>query len=384
MKMKSKADVVIVGGGVNGCSLAYQLAKKGLDVVLLEKKYICSGATGRCGAGIRQQWSTKENTMLAMESVKIFEKLSRELGFDIGLRQGGYLIVVHDKKEMRQAERNVEMQKTLGLDVSIIDSDEIKEIVPILDVKGMHAIAATFCPTDGHTDPFKTTFAYAMAAKKEGATILTHTPVIRVLKEKNAVKGVETNKGEIKAPVVVNAAGVWSKKVAETAGINLPNQPYRKEIMVTERIKPMFEAMVISFKDGIYFSQQDEGQILGGIPNPHERKGYLTDPTFSFIQHMSKTLLRYAPPLGYLRVIRHWTGFYDVSPDARPIIGEDKKVKGFIHCHGFSGHGFMLSPMVTKLLTEYIADGKTSPFLEWLSLERFKGKTIQKEVSVVG
>ena len=99
---------------------------------------------------------------------------------------------------------------------------------------------------------------------------------------------------------------------------------------------------------------------------------------------MSKTLLRYAPPLGYLRVIRHWTGFYDVSPDARPIIGEDDKVKGFIHCHGFSGHGFMLSPMVTKLLTEYIADGKTSPFLEWLSLERFKGKTIQKEVSVVG
>ncbi|KAA0007870.1 MAG: FAD-binding oxidoreductase [Thermoplasmata archaeon] len=382
--MKNKADVVIVGGGVNGCSLAYQLAKKGLDVVLLEKKYICSGATGRCGAGIRQQWSTKENTMLAMESVKIFEKLSRELGFDIGLRQGGYLIVVHDKKEMRQAERNVEMQKTLGLDVSIIDSDEIKEIVPILDVKGMHAIAATFCPTDGHADPFKTTFAYAMAAKKEGATILTHTPVIRVLKEKNAVKGVKTNKGEIKAPVVVNAAGVWSKKVAETAGINLPNQPYRKEIMVTERIKPLFEAMVISFKDGIYFSQQDEGQILGGIPNPHERKGYLTDPTFSFIQHMSKTLLRYAPPLGYLRVIRHWTGFYDVSPDARPIIGEDNKVKGFIHCHGFSGHGFMLSPMVTKLLTEYIADGKTSPFLEWLSLERFKGKTIQKEVSVVG
>ncbi|RLF26624.1 MAG: FAD-binding oxidoreductase, partial [Thermoplasmata archaeon] len=132
--MKNKADVVIVGGGVNGCSLAYQLAKKGLDVVLLEKKYICSGATGRCGAGIRQQWSTKENTMLAMESVKIFEKLSRELGFDIGLRQGGYLIIVHDKKEMRQAERNVEMQKTLGLDVSIIDSDEIKEIVPILDV----------------------------------------------------------------------------------------------------------------------------------------------------------------------------------------------------------------------------------------------------------
>ncbi|HEC81121.1 MAG TPA: FAD-binding oxidoreductase, partial [Thermoplasmatales archaeon] len=265
-----------------------------------------------------------------------------------------------------------------------IDNAEIKEIVPILDVKGMKAIAATFCPTDGHADPFKTTFAYAIAAKKEGAKIITHTPVVKVLKENNVVKGVETNKGKIKAPVVVNAAGVWSKKIAETVGIKLPNQPYRKEIMVTERIKPLFEAMVISFKDGIYFSQQKEGQILGGIPNPHEKKGYLTDPTFSFIQHMSKTLLRYAPTLGYLRVIRHWTGFYDVSPDARPIIGEDIKIKGFIHCHGFSGHGFMLSPMVTKLLTEYITDGKTSFFLEQLNLERFKEKTIQKEISVVG
>jgi len=381
--MKNKADVVIVGGGINGCSLAYQLAKKGLEVVLLEKNYIASGATGRCGAGIRQQWSTKENVKLAMESVKIFERLSREFG-DIGFRQGGYLIAIHDDNEMKQAEKNVEMQRSLGLKVSIIDSDEITKIVPILDVEGMHAIGATFCPTDGHADPFKTTFAYAREAVKNGAEILTHTEVKAISKNNGRINSVKTDNGEIKTSFVVDAAGVWSKEIARMAGIEIPNVPYRKEIIVTERIKPLFKAMVISFKDGIYFSQQDEGQILGGIPNPHERKGYLTMPTFSFLTHMAKTLTRYAPSLSYIRVLRHWTGFYDVSPDARPIIGEDSKVKGFIHCHGFSGHGFMLSPMVTKILTEYIADNKPSDFLESLSIERFKEKRIDKEVSVVG
>ena len=381
--MKNKADVVIVGGGINGCSLAYQLAKKGLEVVLLEKNYIASGATGRCGAGIRQQWSTKENVKLAMESVKIFERLSREFG-DIGFRQGGYLIAIHDDNEMKQAEKNVEMQRSLGLKVSIIDSDEITKIVPILDVEGMHAIGATFCPTDGHADPFKTTFAYAREAVKNGAEILTHTEVKAISKNNGRINSVKTDNGEIKTSFVVDAAGVWSKEIARMAGIEIPNVPYRKEIIVTERIKPLFKAMVISFKDGIYFSQQDEGQILGGIPNPHERKGYLTMPTFSFLTHMAKTLTRYAPSLSYIRVLRHWTGFYDVSPDARPIIGEDLKVKGFIHCHGFSGHGFMLSPMVTKILTEYIADNKPSDFLESLSIERFKEKRIDKEVSVVG
>ena len=381
--MKNRADVVIVGGGINGCSLAYQLAKKGLEVVLLEKNYIASGATGRCGAGIRQQWSTKENVKLAMESVKIFERLSREFG-DIGFRQGGYLIAIHDDNEMKQAEKNVEMQRSLGLKVSIIDSDEIIKIVPILDVEGMHAIGATFCPTDGHADPFKTTFAYAREAVKNGAKILTHTEVKSISKSNGRINSVKTDNGEIKTSFVVDAAGVWSKEIARMAGIEIPNVPYRKEILVTERIKPLFKAMVISFKDGIYFSQQDEGQILGGIPNPHERKGYLTMPTFSFLTHMAKTLTRYAPSLSYIRVLRHWTGFYDVSPDARPIIGEDLNVKGFIHCHGFSGHGFMLSPMVTKILTEYIADNKPSDFLESLSIERFKEKRIDKEVSVVG
>jgi sarcosine oxidase subunit beta len=382
--MKSKADVVIIGGGVNGCSLAYNLAKAGIDAVVIEKKYLSSGATGTCGAGIRQQWSTRENATLAIKSVKIFEKLSKELGEDIDLRQGGYLIIIHDDKGMKQSEKNVEMQRSLGLKVDILEPKQINDIVPILNVKGMQAIGATFCPTDGHANPFKTTFAYANAAKRHGAKIYTHTSVVDIKLNRNKISEVKTDKGPIKTNTVVNAAGVWSKDIAKMIGVKLPNIPFRKEIMVTERLKPMFEAMVISFKDGIYFSQQMEGQIVGGLPIPEERSGYKTIPTFSFMKHMSKTLTRYAPVLKHVNMLRHWTGFYDVTPDARPILGETKSVKGFIQCNGFSGHGFMLSPMVTKLLSDFIVEGKSSDILESLNLDRYKDKKIVKEVSVVG
>jgi len=382
--MKNKADVVIIGGGVNGCSLAYQLAKKKYDVVVVEKKYLSSGATGACGAGIRQQWSTKENTLLAIQSVKIFEQLSKELGQDIEFRQGGYLIALHDAKEMKQAEKNVALQRSLGLKVDIVSPEHINDIVSILDVKGMNALGATFCPTDGHANPFRTTFAYADAARRYGAEINTHTKVMNLKTVKKAISAVVTDQGTIQTNTVVNAAGVESKDIAAMVNVSLPLTPMRKEIMATERLEPLFEAMVISFKDGIYFSQQNEGQIVGGLPIPEERGGYKTMLTFSFLEHMARTLTRYAPVLKHVNMLRHWTGFYDLTPDARPILGEVKNVKGFIQCNGFSGHGFMLSPMVTKMLSEYITEGKNPEVLIDLNLERFKGKHIEKELSVVG
>jgi sarcosine oxidase subunit beta len=382
--MKNNADVVIIGGGVNGCALAYRLAERGMDVVVVEKKFLSSGATGACGAGIRQQWSTKENAKLAIQSVKIFEKLSSELGHDIEFRQGGYLIAVHDEQEMRQTKKNVAMQRSLGLKVDILPAEKITDIVPILDIKGMKAIGATFCPTDGHANPFQTTFAYAEAARRLGAELNTHTMVTDIITTKKAVSAVVTNQGTIQTNVIVNAAGVDSKAIAEMINVHLPLLPFRKEIMATERLQSLFQAMVISFKDGIYFSQQREGQIVGGLPIPEERSGFKTMPTFAFLTHMAQTLTRYAPVLKHVNMLRHWTGFYDVTPDARPILGEVKEVKGFIQCNGFSGHGFMISPMVAQLLTELITNQKTPEVLKNLSLERFKGKTIEKELSVVG
>jgi sarcosine oxidase subunit beta len=377
-----KTDVAIIGAGINGCAIAYELAKRGMDVAVFEKKWIASGDTGRCGAGIRQQWATEENAILAKKSVEIFEKLGEELNYDIGLRQGGYLVVIHSEEEMKQAKKNVEMQNRLGIPSRIIYEDEIKEIAPVLDLDGMEAIAATFCHTDGHANPFKTTYAYALAAKKLGAKIYKFTEVKGIKVKDNQIEGILTDKGEIKANFVVNAAGAWSGWVARMAGVELPNRPVRKEALVTEPIKRTFDCMVISFKHGIYFSQQEEGQILGGIPSPEEKTGYYFEPTFSFLKHMAFMLGKYAPQLKHIKILRQWTGFYDVTPDALPILGKTS-IEGFIQCNGFSGHGFMISPMVAKLISQIICGEKTALPIDNFSIERFKGK-IFKEKAVVG
>ena len=381
--MKNKADVVIVGAGINGCAIAYELSKRGIDVVVVERRHIAAGATGRCGAGIRQQWSTKENSLLAKKSVEIFEKLEEELNHPISFRQGGYLIAIHDEEGMEQAKKNVEMQKSIGLPVRIISREEIKEIVPILDPDGMEAIGATFCPTDGHADPFKTANAYALAAIKNGATFYKFTEVNGIKVDNGKVKEVVTDKGNIKTKFVVDAAGAWSKQIAKMASIDIPNKPVRKEALVTEPLPRIFDAMVISFKHGIYFSQQEEGQILGGIPSPEEKVGYHFDVTWSFLQRMAYMLGRYAPILRNINLLRQWTGFYDVTPDALPILGEDKNVEGFIHCHGFSGHGFMIAPITAHLLAQIITGEKLELPIERLSLDRFE-KGVVKEKSVVG
>ena len=380
--MKGRADVVIVGGGINGSAIAYELAKRGKEVVVVERKWLAYGATGRCGAGIRQQWSARENALLAKKSVEIFEGLEEELGHEIGLRQGGYLIAIHDEEGMEQAKKNVEMQRSIGLPVRIIDEDEIKEIAPILNPEGMEAIAATFCPTDGHANPFKTTYAYAMAAQKLGAEFYKFTEVKGIKVEDGKVKKVITNRGEIETDYVVNAAGAWSSKIAKMVGLEIPNKPVRKEAMVTEPVKRMFDCMVISFKHGIYFSQQDEGQILGGIPSPEEKIGYYTQPTFSFLKHMAYMLGKYAPPLKNVRILRQWTGFYDVTPDALPILGKTP-IEGFIQCNGFSGHGFMIAPMTARLLAQLICGEKMEMDIERLNMDRFEGE-ITQEKAVVG
>ena len=383
--MMMKSEVVIIGGGINGCALAYELSLRDVSVILVEKKYLTYGATGRCGAGIRQQWSTRENVELAMDSVKIFEELQHGNQWDIGLRQGGYLIVIHDEEELGQMKKNVQMQQSLGLDVSLVEKDQIPQIVPSLDPSGMDAMGATFCPSDGHADPFKTTYAYAHAARAQGAQLYTQTEVTDIRSQNGEIQKVKTTRGSIKTGIVINAAGAWSQRIASMLDVAVPNVPFRKEILVTERLQPLFEAMVISFRDGIYFSQMEGGQIVGGIPIPHEQPGYLMEPTFTFLQHMSRTLTRYMPCLKHLNVLRQWTGFYDVTPDALPILGETPGLNRFIQCHGFSGHGFMVAPMIARLLSQLIIEEKSCPILDRLGLHRFKDKDWKvQERSVVG
>lgn len=381
--MKDKAEVVIVGAGVNGLGIAYRLAERGFtDVVVLEKGYLGSGASGRNTGGVRQQWATKENIILARESVKIFEKLSDELNFNIMFRQTGYLILIWSEEELEQFKKNVKLQNSLGVPSKIISPEKAKEIVPPLNIENV--IAATFCKKDGVLHPFALILAYQRALKRMGIEINTFTEVVDIKTEKGEIKEVVTNRGNIKTNIVVNAAGPESPLIAKMVGVDLPIKPYRHEIMVSEPLQPVLNPMILSFKHSLYVTQTNRGEIIGGIGNPKEKPGYDIRGTVDFIELFARALTEIMPQMKYVNLLRQWAGLYDVTPDARPILGYTEGVHEMIQVNGFSGHGVMLNPIVAKLIAELIIDGKTSIDIEPLNLNRFKEMGEVKESLVVG
>lgn len=382
--MSKTAEVVIIGGGIIGCATAYHLAKLGVkDIVVLEKHYLASGSTGRCGAGVRQQWGLKMNILLARESIKAFETLNEELdtGLDIEFKQEGYLMLAYTEKMVEQYKKNVTLQRSLGVDANFISPEQAKEIVPYLNTEGL--LAATFCGDDGHINPFTTTNSYAEAARRLGVEILTGVEATGIDVEKGKVTAVHTTAGKIQTGKVLNAAGGYSREVAAMAGVKVPTYPERHQILVTEAVAPVQRPMVISLHHGIYCQQTPHGSFIMGFGDPAELKEHVITSSWHFIEEMAAKILQLLPPLAQLRVVRQWAGLYNISPDAQPILGEAPGVQGFYNAVGFSGHGFMLGPVTAKLMAELISGQEPHLDIAPLSLERFeKGELIQ-EPSVV-
>ncbi|MHC2994836.1 MAG: FAD-binding oxidoreductase [Candidatus Atribacteria bacterium] len=380
--MIKRADIVIIGGGIIGCSIAYNLAKKGCkNVVLFEKNSLASGATGRSGAGIRQQFGTKMNCILARESIKIFENLSQELDYDIELNQGGYLILAYTEKEVNQFKKNVALQQSLDIDVRFITVKEAKKIVPPLNTEDI--LAATFCPTDGHADPFKTNFAYAEAAQRLGVKIYTFTEVNEIETENNRIVAVYTDKEKILTPTVINAAGGYSEVIGKMVGVDLPVYSQRHQILITEPVDPLFRPMLMSFSRNFYCQQTPHGSIIMGFGDPNEPKGDDIGTSWQFAREMAQKMTTVVPLLKEVSMVRQWAGLYNVSPDAQPILGEHPQVGGFYMAIGFSGHGFMLAPVASKLIAELILEGKTSLPIDKLDIGRFERGELILEPSVV-
>ncbi len=380
--MRTSADVVIIGAGVTGAALAYTLAKRGVrDVLLLERRFPCAGATGRCGGGIRQQFTSESNIRLAMGSVRIYEGLSEELDYDIEYVQGGYLVLAETEEEVALQREAVALQNELGLPSRALAPEEVWEIVPLFDIRTI--AGATFCPTDGHANPFRVVEGYLRGAKRLGVELQKFTEVTDLIVRGGKVTEVVTSRGRVAAGLVVNAAGAWSKRIAAMAGVELPSRPVRHEILATEPIQPITDVMVISLHTGIYFSQTAHGQIVGGIGDPAERPGYNIRSSLRFLLRFLRELVRHIPALGQLTVLRQWAGLYDVTPDAQPILGPTPGLANFIQANGYSGHGFMIAPKVAELLADYIERGEVSEDLARLSLSRFEGE-VREEAFVVG
>ncbi|MCS7174427.1 NAD(P)/FAD-dependent oxidoreductase [Pseudothermotoga sp.] len=379
--MKNEFKVAIIGAGIVGSSIAYHLAKFGeSDVVVFEKGYISSGSTGRCAGGIRQQWSSPNNVLLAMRSVKLFEKMSEETGVDIEYKQGGYLVLSYDENEAKQFEENVKMQRTLGLNVELLSPQQVKRRFEYVNVNGV--LLATFCQTDGHANPHLANFAYARSARKLGVTILTHTAVLGI-EVGTSWFILHTDRGKFKAKIVVNAAGDYSGQVAAMVGLNLPVESYRHQILVTEPVKNFVDPMLISFSGNFYVRQTKHGQFIMGQGDKDERAGLNYNVTFKFEKDLALKMCRLLPFMRKLRIVRHWSGHYNMSPDAQPILGESLQLTNFYYAVGFSGHGFMLAPAVGEALAEKILFGRTKHVdISSLNVDRFEKLTV-KEMNVV-
>ena len=381
--MKNTANVVIIGAGVVGNSIAFNLAREGVkDVVVLEKDYLTSGASGRCGAGIRQQWGTEMNCRLAKASMNTFENINEVLNVkrDIELKQGGYLLLAYSEKEINQFRKNIKLQNNLGIPSREISLEEVKDLVPYINLAGIKG--AAYCPTDGHANPFQTTVAFAEAAEKLGVEINTYTKALDIKKQDDKIKGVLTNKGFIKTDTVVNAAGGFAKEIGEMVGIDIPVKPERHEIMVTEKINNILKPMVMSFSYDIYCQQTPGGSFIMGYgpedpPESHNRKS-----SWDFMEKMAYKTTQLLPKLKNLRVIRQWAGSYTMTPDNQPIIDSSDKVSGFYMAVGFSGHGFMMSPMTGQIIAEKIVGKESSMDLD-LTLKRFQKGNLILEPSVV-
>lgn len=382
--MIDSADIVVIGGGVIGCSIAYQLAKLGAgSVAVIEKQYLASGATGRCGAGVRMQWGTQTNCLLSRDSIRMLEKLPELLDVDIDIEfdQGGYLLVAYTDKMVDQFKKNLILQNSLSIPSRWVTPQECKEIVPHLNTAGL--LGATFCDKDGHCNPFQVTEAYYRAAKRLGVKFYTYTEVTDIETNGCTITSVKTNQGTIATKTVINAAGGYSKDIGKMVGADLPIFPERHEILVTEPIERIQEAMVMSFHHNLYCQQSPHGSFIMGIGHPDEPESYNTQSSWQFLREMAQRITTLLPPLAHLNVVRQWAGLYDMSPDRQPILGRVGCVDGFYTAAGFSGHGFMVSPIIGQLMAELILGKPTALPIEMFSAERFERGELFIEPSVV-
>ena len=381
--IRPTADVAIIGGGVMGLSIAYQLAKRGLtDVVVLERGTLADGASGRNGGGVRMQWSSELNVRLMQRSIELCGKLAKELGLNIWFRQGGYLFLGRSEAERRSMEKNVALQNRCGVPTRLLAPAEARDLVPELSLDGV--VCAAYNPRDGVLFPWPFLWGYATQALQRGVEVHLSTEVRAV---ERAARGyvVRTDRGDVHARRLINAAGAWSPAVAKMLGLELPNRPHRHEILSTEPLKPFLTPMVSLLSSGLYFSQSMRGEIVTGITYPDNDDGRVhLGSRLGFLGHLSRELLRTMPRLAEVKVLRQWAGPYDVTPDGHPILGEPDGLPDFYLACGFVGYGFMMAPVMGELYADWLTGGDKHEVFDHCRLSRFAEGNIAREDMILG
>lgn len=385
--MRDRAEVVVIGAGIMGLSIAYQLARLGVkDVLVVDKSYLCGGASGRNGGGIRAQWSSEQNVRLMQESIRMCQDFASEFKINVWLRQGGYLFLARSEERAKSLEASATLQRSCGLSTRMLTPREAKKIVPELDTDGI--VATSYNPDDGVVFPWPFVWGFAQAATKLGVEVTTFTEVVGIEVHGTTIASVTLRKDgaehRVRTNKIVNAAGAWSPEIARLVGVELPNKPHRHEICSTEPLKPWLKPLVADLTDGLYFSQSTRGEIVGGIGQERVPHGLNHDSSFAFLGLYARALVRACPVLGEVKVLRQWSGCYDITPDANPIVGAVDAVEHFYQASGFMGHGFMMAPVIGKRMAEHIVKGTHLEMFERWNLRRFAEGKLLSEAMIIG
>ncbi|MGP8158880.1 MAG: NAD(P)/FAD-dependent oxidoreductase [Thermoplasmata archaeon] len=339
---------VVVGAGIVGLFTAYHLARAGGGPVLVvDRGFLSSGASGRNGGGVRQQWETRGTIRLARESVQAYRRFGLEFGFNIWFRQSGYLFLAENDAELSRLRNVHTLVASEGLPSRVLDADGVAQLVD--GIAPGAAVGGTYLESDGTLYPFPALWGVYEAVRSLGVEVALGVEVLGVEARDGRVAGVLTSKGPVATSTVVNAAGGWSGDLSRRAGLEVPNVATRHEILATEALKPFLDPMVVRVSDGLYFSQSMRGEVIGGLALPHRTGssgGLRSSPTF--LTAMARALVGLLPRLGSVGVLRAWSGLYDDTPDGFPVIGEDPRLPGFVHGNGLGGHGFMLAPATSR------------------------------------
>ncbi|MFJ9241480.1 NAD(P)/FAD-dependent oxidoreductase [Streptomyces sp. NPDC101776] len=381
--MKRQAEVVVIGGGVIGTSIACHLARAGVrDVVLVERDELAAGSTSKAAGGVRAQFSDGLNVQLGARSLEAFERFEEDTGYDIGLHRVGYLFLLSRPEDVATFEAGVRLQNSLDVPSRLIDPAEARRLSPLISTEGL--LAAAYSPDDGHCTPEAVVHGYASAARAHGATILRHTDVTGIETHGTTVTAVLTTLGRIDTNTVICAAGAWSKAIGAMAGVDLPVRPLRRQIAVTEPVPglPPTLPMTIDFTTSLYFHAEGPG-LLVGMSDPDERPGFATDTHDRWIPRLTEAMQRRAPGLLELRRTGGWAGLYENTPDHNALIGEATSVSRFLYATGFSGHGFLQGPAVGEVVRDLYLGHVPFVDVSPLSAGRFAADAPRPEVNLV-
>ena len=383
------AEVVIIGGGIVGASIAWHLTEAGCrDVLIIEREaHQGKGSTGKSMGGVRAQFATKPNIQMSLYSIPFYAAFEERLGQPSDYRPQGYMFVATKPSHLDYLRTNQELQKSLGLkQVWMISRKDIVERVPQL--RSDDIVGGSFCATDGFVDPYSVMMGFTTSACERGAKIWRSTEVTAIRKNGSAITEVETSRGPVSTKTVVNAAGAWAAEVAAMAGIELPVEPLRRMLVPTEPFDGVSHAipMVIDMTNGFHFRPESLGFLLAWN-DPTETPGFKEDFDPAFIEKILERAADRVPCFENLAINpkRAWAGLYEMSPDHHSILGPVPELEGFFCANGFSGHGVMHAPATGKILADLITEGRTSVVdnVEVLSPGRFAKDELLHETAVL-